>query len=73
MIESQAARHLVKSVVEIGNSLNIEVVAEGVETLRHVRLLQRMDCDILQGFVFGKPMSSQDLVNHLRKPMDLTA
>lgn len=73
MIESQAARHLVKSVVEIGNSLNIEVVAEGVETLRHVRLLQRMDCDILQGFVFGKPMSSQDLVNHLRKPMELTA
>jgi diguanylate cyclase (GGDEF)-like protein len=73
MTESRASRKLAKSVVEIGKSLNIEVVAEGVETMRHAQLLQRLGCDILQGYVFARPMSADDLVRYMKKPMELSA
>ncbi|MBL4696547.1 MAG: EAL domain-containing protein [Rhizobiaceae bacterium] len=60
-------RNLVKSIVDIGKSLGVQIVAEGVETMEHVRLLKLLDCDILQGFVFAKPMSAEDLVRFTRK------
>ncbi|MCV0397618.1 MAG: EAL domain-containing protein [Rhizobiaceae bacterium] len=59
-------RHLVQSIIEIGKSLDIEVVAEGVETLEHARLLRKMGCDLLQGYAFSKPLNAQDFENHLR-------
>ncbi len=73
MLESQASRNLVRSVVEIGKSLNIEVVAEGVETERHARLLARMGCDVLQGYALGKPMTADLLVEHIGGPVACTA
>jgi len=73
MTESRASRKLAKSVIEIGKSLNIEVVAEGVETLRHAQLLQRLGCDILQGFAFAKPMPAADLMRFARNPLGRTA
>lgn len=73
MTESRASRKLAKSVIEIGKSLNIEVVAEGVETLRHAQLLQRLGCDILQGFAFAKPMPAADLMRFARNPLERTA
>lgn len=73
MTESRASRKLAKSVIEIGKSLNIEVVAEGVETMRHAQLLKRLGCDILQGFAFAKPMSAADLLHYAKKPVELSA
>ena len=49
-------RRLVASIVEIGRSLGIEVVAEGVESMDHARVLRDLGCDILQGYAFGRPM-----------------
>lgn len=46
---STAQRRLVSSIIEIGKSLGIEVVAEGVETMDHARILKELGCDILQG------------------------
>lgn len=54
-------RRLVGSIIDIGHSLNIEVVAEGVETLAHAHILRDLGCDILQGYAFAKPMSKTDL------------
>ncbi|MFA6157588.1 EAL domain-containing protein [Mesorhizobium sp.] len=55
---SSAQRHLVLSIIEIGKSLGIEVIAEGVETMEHARILKELGCDILQGFFFGRPMEA---------------
>jgi diguanylate cyclase (GGDEF)-like protein len=63
--ESEAQRRLVRSIVDIGRSLNIETVAEGVETLEHARILRDLGCDILQGYAFAKPMPSAELVKLL--------
>jgi diguanylate cyclase (GGDEF)-like protein/PAS domain S-box-containing protein len=62
ILESVTQRQLVRSIIDIGKALGIEVVAEGVETLDHARVLDTLDCDYLQGFAFGKPMNATDLV-----------
>jgi diguanylate cyclase (GGDEF)-like protein len=56
---SVAQRQLVASIIEIGKSLGIEVVAEGVETMEHARILKELGCDILQGYFFGRPMEAK--------------
>ena len=54
-------RRLVGSIIDIGHSLNIEVVAEGVETLTHAQILRDLGCDTFQGYAFAKPMPKADL------------
>ena len=50
------AERVVRAIVELGVSLNLEVVAEGVETSRHCDLLSQMGCGLGQGFFFARPM-----------------
>jgi diguanylate cyclase (GGDEF)-like protein/PAS domain S-box-containing protein len=49
-------RRIVETVVLLGKNLGVEVVAEGVETKAQAQLLQRLGCDLLQGFYFSKPV-----------------
>ncbi|HEV7252187.1 MAG TPA: EAL domain-containing protein, partial [Mesorhizobium sp.] len=58
---SKQQRQLVASLIEIGKSLGIEVVAEGVETMEHAMILRNLGCDVLQGYAFARPMNAQDL------------
>lgn len=53
---SERQRDLVKNIVGIGHMLGIKVVAEGVETAAHIKILQAMRCDFLQGFGLSRPM-----------------
>ncbi|WP_181701198.1 bifunctional diguanylate cyclase/phosphodiesterase [Chthonobacter albigriseus] len=62
VLQSSAQRQLLQSIVEIGRALGIGVVAEGVETMEHARLLAEIGCDYLQGYAFSKPVSARDLV-----------
>jgi diguanylate cyclase (GGDEF)-like protein/PAS domain S-box-containing protein len=52
---------IVKAVLSLGHNLGIEVVAEGVETAFQASLLQRMSCDLVQGYHFGRPMPAADV------------
>jgi diguanylate cyclase (GGDEF)-like protein len=65
IVHSQAQRRLVRSIVEIGRTLDIEIAAEGVETMAHARLLRELGCDILQGYAFARPMPAEELENFL--------
>lgn len=56
---SASQRRLVSSIIEIGKSLGIGVVAEGVETMEHASILKELGCDILQGYAFGRPMDEK--------------
>jgi EAL domain-containing protein (putative c-di-GMP-specific phosphodiesterase class I) len=66
LTESAAQRRLVGSIIDIGKSLGIKVVAEGVETLQQAAILRDLGCDILQGFVFARPMPADELEALLR-------
>ena len=66
IVESEQQRQLVASIIEIGRSLGIEVIAEGVETMDHVRILRALGCDMLQGFAFGAAMDCETLKAFVR-------
>lgn len=63
---SAAQRQLVNSIVDIGRTLGIKVVAEGVETAEQARVLGEIGCDFLQGFAYGRPMPAPKLARWLR-------
>ncbi len=47
---------LVQSIVDIGRALDIDVIAEGVETDEQLSLLRSMSCASAQGFLFSRPI-----------------
>ncbi|WP_305803907.1 EAL domain-containing protein [Stenotrophomonas sp. YIM B06876] len=67
---SEAARMLITSVLRIGEHLGKRVVAEGVETEQQCRFLTEQRCDILQGYLFSRPLPAaaleQWLLDHNR-------
>ncbi|HEY9013109.1 MAG TPA: EAL domain-containing protein, partial [Devosia sp.] len=66
IVSSESQRRLVGSLIDIGKSLSIKVVAEGVETLEQARILRGLGCDALQGYAFARPMRASDLEDMLR-------
>lgn len=65
IVSSQSQRHLVASIIDIGRSLGIKVVGEGVETMEHARVLREIGCDYLQGYALSQPLSGEDLPGFL--------
>jgi EAL domain-containing protein (putative c-di-GMP-specific phosphodiesterase class I) len=51
------ARAIVTSVIRVGQSLQLTVVAEGVETEEQQKLLAELGCDVVQGFLFAPALS----------------
>jgi EAL domain-containing protein (putative c-di-GMP-specific phosphodiesterase class I) len=54
---------ITSSIVGLAHSLAFEVVAEGVETEAEEEFLRTLQCDVVQGFLHARPMSSTDLVS----------
>jgi EAL domain-containing protein (putative c-di-GMP-specific phosphodiesterase class I)/FixJ family two-component response regulator len=54
-------RIVVEKTVEIGHELGMKVVAEGVETAEQLEFLREIDCDIVQGYYFSKPLAPEAL------------
>lgn len=66
IITSPSQRRLVSSIIEIGRSQNIDIVAEGVETMEHAKILKELGCHLLQGYALARPMSSKQLIEFCR-------
>lgn len=61
-IESDAkARRIIETVLQLGQSLGCEVLAEGVETETQLARLEDYNCETVQGFLFGRPQPPQQL------------
>lgn len=57
---------LVQAIVSLAQNLDLEVVAEGIETKQQLQLLQSLGCHLGQGFLFSRPVPAQ-LIPHLLK------
>ncbi len=58
---------LVQGIIALAHSLQLEVVAEGIETEGQLNLLRTMGCDINQGFFLARPMPAQAVEKLLRR------
>ena len=67
VVKSPAQRKMIGSIIEIGKALDIEIVAEGVETMEHALILQTIGCDLLQGYALARPMTASQLADFVRE------
>jgi len=58
---------IVDTIIHLAKSLDIQVLAEGVETHQQVVLLQQMDCDFAQGYYFSKSLEAEKLQQWLEE------
>lgn len=58
--ESKRSRNIVCNVIQLAHSLHMNVVAEGIENMEQVHALREMDCDLIQGYVYSRPISADE-------------
>ena len=63
-------RSIVHAMINLGNSLGLSVVAEGIENREHHNILLAMGCEIGQGHHYGKPMTFFDATQYLQQIAD---
>lgn len=55
-VNSQKGRAVISTVVDLAKNLDMQVISEGVETVEQVDFLQDIECHMVQGYFFAKPM-----------------
>ncbi|MCW8886353.1 MAG: EAL domain-containing protein [Motiliproteus sp.] len=63
--ESEDDLSVVRAIIAMAHGLDLQVVAEGVENELQLDLLQRLDCDTAQGYLFAKPMNTDEYESYL--------
>jgi|GEM_PF-3209327 len=66
--ETREDAQIVQAIIQMSHNLNVELVAEGVETIDQVQLLREWNCDQAQGFYFAKPVASE----RIREQLEMT-
>lgn len=67
MAESSDDLAIVSTIITLAHSLNLKVVAEGVETEEQARMLRLLKCDEAQGFLFCRPLALKELIVRLHE------
>ena len=56
---------IVATIISLGHSLNLKVIAEGVETEEQANLLRRLKCDEMQGYLFSPAVPAEQIIERL--------
>ncbi len=65
IVTEPSVQRLVHATVTLANALGLRICAEGIESREEAVLLQAAGCNELQGFLFGKPMTADEMTVHL--------
>mgnify|MGYP002040495046 CR=1 FL=1 len=65
MEQREENRKLVHAMINLAHNLNLNVVAEGVETAEQLALLRGFGCDQAQGYLISKPLPLAELMDYL--------
>lgn len=63
--ESEADSRILRAMIVLAKSLDLEVIVQGVETIAQARLCCELGADMLQGFLFSKPLSPEDFATFI--------
>jgi diguanylate cyclase (GGDEF)-like protein len=69
VLEDKNTFAIVKAIIDVAHTLNLKVIAEGVETREQLMLLQNMGCDELQGFYISEPLPVEEAEKHINTSM----
>lgn len=58
---------VVKAMIALANNLELDVIAEGVETDAHIDFLEEQNCHLVQGFRYYEPLSSKEIERYLKE------
>lgn len=61
MLASNKNTEIIRTIIELGHILDLKVIAEGVENEHELKLLQQYNCDLIQGYLLGKPARPADI------------
>ncbi|EGU46387.1 hypothetical protein VII00023_03008, partial [Vibrio ichthyoenteri ATCC 700023] len=62
MMEDQSSLNIVKTIIAIAQSNELNIVAEGVENLEQQTILQRLGCTTIQGYFYSKPVPLDNII-----------
>lgn len=68
--QSQSAdrsMRMLRGIITLAKSLGCTIVAEGVETTEQLKLIQDMNCDTVQGYLFDKPLPESDFIERVNR------
>lgn len=65
--KNEKDRCIADSIIDLAHKMNITVVAEGVEISDQLEILESQECDILQGYIFSRPLSDTQLTDLIKK------
>jgi len=65
--KSNVDRHMAAAIINIAHNLGLKVVAEGVEYEEQLNILRRYDCEMLQGYLYSKPLNAERFEKLLRE------
>lgn len=69
LAESATTRNILRAIVIMAHNFNLSVVAEGVETKEQLEILKVEGCDLVQGYLFSKPVINKEFENILKNPV----
>lgn len=59
--EKTASREIVRTIILLAHAIGLKVVAEGVETEKQAQVLKALECDLAQGYFFGRPENANSV------------
>ncbi|HNP63409.1 MAG TPA: EAL domain-containing protein, partial [Woeseiaceae bacterium] len=65
LTDSSANNRVVEAIVALGKAMQLEVIAEGVETDQQYAIIRRLGCDFAQGYFIARPMPAEQLLKWL--------
>ena len=59
MLDERENFEIVKTIIALARILKLEIIAEGIENLKHLKILSSLDCKLGQGYLFSKPVDKK--------------
>ena len=65
IVDDPTSRALIRSSIHLARSLDLKVIAEGVETREQLEILRELGCDIAQGYLYSRPLSGDQFLHFI--------
>jgi EAL domain-containing protein (putative c-di-GMP-specific phosphodiesterase class I) len=68
MLDHRRDAAIVETIIQLAHALDLHLIAEGVETQEHARVLRGLGCEVMQGFLYCRPMPRTQMSEFLQWP-----